>query len=298
MAEPGALGRRASIRMQAKMQKGEREALVAELQGMPEDALREEIARLESLVSLQTYKALTMDGDAHHALLQKRQDHLAVAREVLSARIAGADERHCHAVLMIQCQVRNHIARAEMRRRRVRRSSAFAEELDAAERNESALLIQGQMRQRAARKEAQRRRERRSRGLRPTDDAEAVAVADAAVPPRVHGTFADTAAASPVRNVPLQASAGALVPAYRVHDVSGVPTTEFELRQIFQELDSNCNGFISKDEFVGFYRRMETFGVEENDADLCEVLSRYKMLGDDKLSFDEFAILMLKVAQR
>eukprot|EP01006_Ploeotia_vitrea_P032147 TRINITY_DN64417_c0_g1_i1.p1 TRINITY_DN64417_c0_g1~~TRINITY_DN64417_c0_g1_i1.p1 ORF type:complete len:1151 (+),score=130.04 TRINITY_DN64417_c0_g1_i1:33-3455(+) len=82
------------------------------------------------------------------------------------------------------------------------------------------------------------------------------------------------------------------------HDVSGVLITEAQLHKMFSKLDTNNNGFLSKAEFKQVYKSMDNFGVHESDAEIDTWLSQYHMLGDDKISYDEFAILMLRVAQR
>eukprot|EP00760_Papus_ankaliazontas_P012535 PhM_4_TR1534/c0_g1_i1/m.420 len=71
-----------------------------------------------------------------------------------------------------------------------------------------------------------------------------------------------------------------------------------ELREEFRKYDVDGNGFIMKDEFKRLYDNLEKFGLEENPKRLNDMLSRYNLLGDDRLSFEEFAILMLKISQR
>ena len=49
-------------------------------------------------------------------------------------------------------------------------------------------------------------------------------------------------------------------------------------------------------EFRRFYATQEVQGVPDLVVD--ELLTKYNMLGDERLSFEEFSILMLKLAQR
>eukprot|EP01012_Entosiphon_sulcatum_P033922 TRINITY_DN42951_c0_g1_i1.p1 TRINITY_DN42951_c0_g1~~TRINITY_DN42951_c0_g1_i1.p1 ORF type:complete len:511 (+),score=84.20 TRINITY_DN42951_c0_g1_i1:35-1534(+) len=88
-------------------------------------------------------------------------------------------------------------------------------------------------------------------------------------------------------------------PAYARHDVSQALTTEDELRDLFNTWDLDNSGYISKDEFKAFYKSLDNLGVVETDDEVDRMLSRYSVqFEDNKLSFDEFAIIMLHVAQR
>ena len=71
-----------------------------------------------------------------------------------------------------------------------------------------------------------------------------------------------------------------------------------ELRDAFRRFDVDGNGFITKEEFAVMYRGLETFGVREAPDALQKRMVRYRTLGDDKLSYEEFAILMLKISKR
>eukprot|EP00759_Apiculatamorpha_spiralis_P035131 PhF_6_TR36075/c0_g1_i1/m.52407 len=71
-----------------------------------------------------------------------------------------------------------------------------------------------------------------------------------------------------------------------------------ELREEFRKYDVDGNGFITKDEFRNLYKGMDTLGVPESPKEIEKLLKRYNLLGDDKLSYEEFAILMLKIAKR
>eukprot|EP01006_Ploeotia_vitrea_P006576 TRINITY_DN13941_c0_g1_i1.p2 TRINITY_DN13941_c0_g1~~TRINITY_DN13941_c0_g1_i1.p2 ORF type:complete len:320 (-),score=39.92 TRINITY_DN13941_c0_g1_i1:1918-2877(-) len=81
------------------------------------------------------------------------------------------------------------------------------------------------------------------------------------------------------------------------NDVSGVPITDEQLKAAFARYDKDNNGFIMKAEFKQFYKSLDQMGVTEDPAAVDKLMAKYNMLGDDKLSFDEFAILMLKISQ-
>eukprot|EP01059_Diplonema_ambulator_P005577 TRINITY_DN15342_c0_g1_i1.p1 TRINITY_DN15342_c0_g1~~TRINITY_DN15342_c0_g1_i1.p1 ORF type:complete len:209 (+),score=45.45 TRINITY_DN15342_c0_g1_i1:171-797(+) len=82
------------------------------------------------------------------------------------------------------------------------------------------------------------------------------------------------------------------------NDVSGVAYTETDLRNLFDALDRNSNGYLDETEFKEFYASLETFGTEPDPRFVDNVLRQYNILGDGKISFDEFSIIMLKVAAR
>eukprot|EP01065_Artemidia_motanka_P006142 TRINITY_DN13007_c0_g1_i1.p1 TRINITY_DN13007_c0_g1~~TRINITY_DN13007_c0_g1_i1.p1 ORF type:complete len:314 (+),score=131.74 TRINITY_DN13007_c0_g1_i1:64-1005(+) len=302
----------ASARLGAKLQRAERQDLKARLRDLDLEDLRKEVSRLESLAGHQAYKASGTSDAAVHGMLQRRQDELAVAREVLHARTLGADDDSFGAALLIQCQIRKCLARIEMSKRRSRRKADFSDQLTQDDINESALLIQGQMRRRLARNELGRRRQRRAQGLDPCGTGSAPDARGGGGSPHppaarlaspapgtgdVLSALSD-AAGSGTRSIPLQTAGGSLVPAFRVQDVSDVPITDNELRSIFDKIDLNGNGWIDKKEFKEFYRDLESYGIEETDDELQHLLHGYNMLGDERLAYEEFAILMLKLAQR
>eukprot|EP00756_Hemistasia_phaeocysticola_P039573 Hpha_TRINITY_DN16822_c0_g22::TRINITY_DN16822_c0_g22_i1::g.149854::m.149854 len=310
-------------RLKQKLVPDERRALKERLRQLDDEALRGEVDRLESLAQHQAYKAASSDDVAKHGLLQRRQDELAVAREVLLARSADADDDKLGAALRIQCFIRRFLAGVEARRRRNNREEGLKDRLEVHQKDESALLIQGQMRRILARKELDRRKERKVQGLDPTREGDEPDRRPAAAyrhphpddlmtpaPPSEGGEEEVVAednytgrsdAGSPMsgtRSLPLHPSHQALLPAYSIQDVSDVPITDDELKEQFEKIDQNGNGWIDKGEFVQFYRELESYGVEETEEELAEILARYNMLGDNRLSFDEFAIIMLKLAQR
>eukprot|EP01062_Namystynia_karyoxenos_P066291 TRINITY_DN60251_c0_g1_i1.p1 TRINITY_DN60251_c0_g1~~TRINITY_DN60251_c0_g1_i1.p1 ORF type:complete len:604 (+),score=218.56 TRINITY_DN60251_c0_g1_i1:90-1814(+) len=81
-------------------------------------------------------------------------------------------------------------------------------------------------------------------------------------------------------------------------DVSSVLLTDSELRQQFEAIDVNRNGFLTKEEFRDFFDQFDAMGIYDMHDSIDTVLAEYNMLGDDRLSYDEFCVLMLKLAQR
>ena len=76
------------------------------------------------------------------------------------------------------------------------------------------------------------------------------------------------------------------------------PTTENELRNLFSHLDADNRGHLDKALFTTWYTAFENYGAEETPATVRDKLARYHSLGQDKLSYEEFAIIMLQVAVR
>lgn len=82
------------------------------------------------------------------------------------------------------------------------------------------------------------------------------------------------------------------------NDVSGVLITEDQISAVWQYYDVDQNGYLDREEVKGIYRSFDTFGVEDNDKRVDAVLAKYNMLGDNKVTYNEFAILMLDIARR
>ena len=65
----------------------------------------------------------------------------------------------------------------------------------------------------------------------------------------------------------------------------------------FRALDPKGNDWITKEDFYALYDEMDFFGAHEPSS-LSKELAQYNMLGHDKLSYEEFSLVMLKLAQR
>ena len=84
-------------------------------------------------------------------------------------------------------------------------------------------------------------------------------------------------------------------PWFARHDVSNVMYTEEQLRYVFDKLDPNEDGYIQCDDFNIVNRGFGEIGLSQ--MDVAAVLEQSRLHSIGKLSFDEFAILMLKVAK-
>jgi len=85
---------------------------------------------------------------------------------------------------------------------------------------------------------------------------------------------------------------------FHVENTAQIPVTEEELRRLFRKYDVNNDGFINKWEFARLHLASQTnsdLGWDEEE--FRKVLSQYNLMGDNKLSYDEFCIIMLKMAQ-
>eukprot|EP00759_Apiculatamorpha_spiralis_P044123 PhF_6_TR41279/c0_g1_i1/m.62422 len=82
------------------------------------------------------------------------------------------------------------------------------------------------------------------------------------------------------------------------NNVSGLPITEEQLRRKFQELDVDGNGWLDRDEFKNLYLAFQNFGVYYDEDAVTRIVDKYSMFSDDKITFDEFCVIMLSLAAR
>eukprot|EP01006_Ploeotia_vitrea_P036719 TRINITY_DN66046_c2_g1_i1.p1 TRINITY_DN66046_c2_g1~~TRINITY_DN66046_c2_g1_i1.p1 ORF type:complete len:301 (-),score=13.62 TRINITY_DN66046_c2_g1_i1:172-1074(-) len=89
-------------------------------------------------------------------------------------------------------------------------------------------------------------------------------------------------------------------PPYLKHDITNMILTEDQLRHAFNKFDRDGNGYISNKEMKAFYRSFQNPGLEETDSEakIDQTLKQYNMLGDGKVSYEEFCVLMLRLVQR
>jgi len=78
--------------------------------------------------------------------------------------------------------------------------------------------------------------------------------------------------------------------------VSGVLIDDEDLRDLYSTYDRDGSGFVSRTEFKQEYRSFENFGLPLTDKELDRIFAAFGG-DDDKLSYEEFCILMLKRAK-
>ena len=108
----------------------------------------------------------------------------------------------------------------------------------------------------------------------------------------------DTPEAAVVPDTTVQAdSTPAAEAAEAQFDVSGVVSEE-QIRQLFAKYDIDGSGMLDRAEVKNIYSSFEHFGLDDSSAKVDEILNRYSRNADSKVTYDEFALLMLSLAQR
>eukprot|EP01012_Entosiphon_sulcatum_P022805 TRINITY_DN2778_c0_g1_i1.p1 TRINITY_DN2778_c0_g1~~TRINITY_DN2778_c0_g1_i1.p1 ORF type:complete len:694 (-),score=121.13 TRINITY_DN2778_c0_g1_i1:38-2119(-) len=81
-------------------------------------------------------------------------------------------------------------------------------------------------------------------------------------------------------------------------NIGGLAITEDQLRRKFNQLDVNGNGYLDRNEFKSMFSQLENYGVQYTQRNIDSLINKHAMWSDDKITFEEFCILMLGVAQR
>lgn len=76
------------------------------------------------------------------------------------------------------------------------------------------------------------------------------------------------------------------------NDISGVAISEQQLRREFNKYDREGSGQLDKNEFKRIYLSLEHYGLPPTEAEVTRLFSKYSK--DEKMSFDEFCIVMLQ----
>eukprot|EP01065_Artemidia_motanka_P024737 TRINITY_DN29640_c0_g1_i1.p1 TRINITY_DN29640_c0_g1~~TRINITY_DN29640_c0_g1_i1.p1 ORF type:complete len:588 (+),score=205.23 TRINITY_DN29640_c0_g1_i1:47-1765(+) len=85
-------------------------------------------------------------------------------------------------------------------------------------------------------------------------------------------------------------------------DVSNVPIGDRQLRALFKRYDTRHLNWLSRDQVVRVYMSQESFGLpvtkEKAGKAVDELLRKYSSRQDGRVTFEEFSIVMLQIAQR
>eukprot|EP01064_Diplonema_japonicum_P026347 TRINITY_DN37768_c0_g1_i1.p1 TRINITY_DN37768_c0_g1~~TRINITY_DN37768_c0_g1_i1.p1 ORF type:complete len:306 (+),score=47.77 TRINITY_DN37768_c0_g1_i1:58-918(+) len=275
-----------NARVKGKLSPAERKTLMEKIGQLEETELEEEIQRLEAKLKRDVYVAAECKELLEpYSTLQTTRDQLFAARTIKFSRMTGEGGEKYASVVRIQCLCRAYLAGLAYRKKLELKRSSFVAQLTTDDLNESVLVIQGVIRQKLARNELDRRRS--------TLYTQHVAISG-------NSSFQDKVSRpeSQTRSLPLDEGNAQLLPYYTIHDVSGVPLSEEDLTELFNSLDSGPKGYLTKSEFKNFYATLDSYGVPEPEGYVDDLLRPYTVLGDDKLTYDEFVIVMLKLSQR
>jgi Ran GTPase-activating protein (RanGAP) involved in mRNA processing and transport len=78
-----------------------------------------------------------------------------------------------------------------------------------------------------------------------------------------------------------------------------LPVTEDQLRRKFSELDVEGNGYLVREDFKRLYMSFQSFGLPLTAHEANTLFSQYAPAKDkDKVKYEEFSVLMLKLASR
>ena len=79
-------------------------------------------------------------------------------------------------------------------------------------------------------------------------------------------------------------------------NTTGLLTDGDEISEVFKRQDTTNRGWLSRAEVKQIYMKFDTFGLPTDDVDV--ILNKTKDPHDDKVSLDEFTVLMLKIVAR
>eukprot|EP00754_Rhynchopus_humris_P029626 Rhum_TRINITY_DN15227_c0_g2::Rhum_TRINITY_DN15227_c0_g2_i10::g.145186::m.145186 len=302
----------AKARVRGKLTRGQREEQVAKWSELSDDELRVAEECLVTRLKHTIYEAARCDEDTgfeDYVLLQRCRDELKLVRLLLSWRSADGDcERppfdKWYAAQRLQGLCRWHVARrtcqALLRSRRQEFEDMYAHD----DRHEAALLIQGMFRGRQARKVVRARSlSQQATGAsaaasaaskRADASSPSGAVGDEGCGGQLAAAVADvTGCGDGERRIPVPSS---LLPGYTLHDVSADPIADADLRAIFARLTTGDT--LDKADFRAYFRGREQYGLEASDLEFDRLLTSSNVAASsDTLTFDEFAIVMLRLAQ-
>eukprot|EP01004_Peranema_trichophorum_P002281 NODE_1351_length_1999_cov_74.437100_g1143_i0.p1 GENE.NODE_1351_length_1999_cov_74.437100_g1143_i0~~NODE_1351_length_1999_cov_74.437100_g1143_i0.p1 ORF type:complete len:313 (+),score=83.22 NODE_1351_length_1999_cov_74.437100_g1143_i0:900-1838(+) len=87
-------------------------------------------------------------------------------------------------------------------------------------------------------------------------------------------------------------------PAILSQPIGKLPT-DAEMRRMFNELDKDRTGYLDWNEFLVVYSNMEHFGMEKTARKKLEnLMKKYGVWNDGKLGYEEFALIMINLANQ
>eukprot|EP01006_Ploeotia_vitrea_P066295 TRINITY_DN94686_c0_g1_i1.p1 TRINITY_DN94686_c0_g1~~TRINITY_DN94686_c0_g1_i1.p1 ORF type:complete len:224 (-),score=19.94 TRINITY_DN94686_c0_g1_i1:112-696(-) len=87
------------------------------------------------------------------------------------------------------------------------------------------------------------------------------------------------------------------IPKYLMDDITNTVITDKQIRALFNQYDVDHNGWISADEVKAIYNSRENFSLLPSQTQIDSIIHKYNLLGDKRISYDEFAIIMLTIAK-
>ncbi len=82
------------------------------------------------------------------------------------------------------------------------------------------------------------------------------------------------------------------------NNIGGLPVTNQKIREVFDQLDSSKNGFLEFTELKKWYRQFENYGLDYTDKEIDAQVRKYSKSEDGTVTYDEFACIVLALAQR
>ena len=82
------------------------------------------------------------------------------------------------------------------------------------------------------------------------------------------------------------------------NNIGGLPVTDAKIREVFDQLDASKNGFLELSELKKWYKQFENYGLDYSDKEIDAQIRKYAKSDDGTVNYDEFACLVLALAQR
>lgn len=96
---------------------------------------------------------------------------------------------------------------------------------------------------------------------------------------------------------PLKRAKPSVTPSHAL-DVSGVAWNQDQLREMFDQVDTDGSGLLSKEEFYRYMTQTyDSMGIPDFNRKIASMIRDQPEFSDGCLGFEEFSVLMLKIAQ-